>query len=214
MQAVIGGCRSCPFPCPGPGKKAAAAEARREQLDYASFLGSSSMTRSIAAPTGALNCGCRAPASRRPAAWRTSTGRRPSPSTAGSWTPSSKHEHVLLVGPAGVGKSFMAQALGFTAIRAGYEVSGPTCAFVLQASRVDPDWPPHIHPMGQGNAVYLALPGSFIPNPSRSVQNQAEWDMLLQLAADHQERTGIPPSGDIITLSPPHLQAEDEDQRP
>ena len=123
-----------------------------------------------------------------------------------------KHEHVLLVGPAGVGKSFMAQALGFTAIRAGYEVSGPTCAFVLQASRVDPDWPAHIHPMGQGNAVYLALPGSFIPNPSRSVQNQAEWDMLLQLAADHQERTGIPPSGDIITLSPPHLQAEDEDE--
>ena len=33
-----------------------------------------------------------------------------------------KHEHVLLVGPAGVGKSFMAQALGFTAIRAGYTV--------------------------------------------------------------------------------------------
>ena len=28
-----------------------------------------------------------------------------------------KHEHVLLVGPAGVGKSFMAPALGFTAIR-------------------------------------------------------------------------------------------------
>ena len=33
-----------------------------------------------------------------------------------------KHEHVLLVGPAGVGKSFIAQALGFTAIRAGYTV--------------------------------------------------------------------------------------------
>ena len=33
-----------------------------------------------------------------------------------------KHEHVLLVGPAGVGKSFLAQALGFTAIRAGYAV--------------------------------------------------------------------------------------------
>ena len=30
MQAVIGGCRSCPFPCPRPGKKAAAAEARRD----------------------------------------------------------------------------------------------------------------------------------------------------------------------------------------
>ncbi len=31
-----------------------------------------------------------------------------------------KHEHVLLVGPAGVGKSYLAQALGYAAIRAGY----------------------------------------------------------------------------------------------
>ena len=33
-----------------------------------------------------------------------------------------RHEHVLLVGPAGVGKTFLAQALGYTAIRAGYTV--------------------------------------------------------------------------------------------
>ena len=33
-----------------------------------------------------------------------------------------KHEHVLLVGPAGVGKSFIPQALGSAAIRAGYTV--------------------------------------------------------------------------------------------
>ena len=33
-----------------------------------------------------------------------------------------KHEHVLLVGPAGVGKSFIAQALGYAAIRTGYTV--------------------------------------------------------------------------------------------
>ncbi|MDP6494287.1 MAG: IS21-like element helper ATPase IstB [Dehalococcoidia bacterium] len=33
-----------------------------------------------------------------------------------------QHEHVLLVGPVGVGKSFIAQALGFTAIRAGHTV--------------------------------------------------------------------------------------------
>ncbi len=33
-----------------------------------------------------------------------------------------EHEHVLLVGPAGVGKSFLAQALGYTAIRAGHTV--------------------------------------------------------------------------------------------
>lgn len=34
----------------------------------------------------------------------------------------SKHEHVLLVGSAGVGKTFLAQALGFSAIRAGHGV--------------------------------------------------------------------------------------------
>ena len=34
----------------------------------------------------------------------------------------SKHEHVLLVGPAGVGKTFLAQALGYTALRAGHTV--------------------------------------------------------------------------------------------
>ena len=33
-----------------------------------------------------------------------------------------KHEHVLLVGPAGVGKSFLAQALGYAAVRAGHTV--------------------------------------------------------------------------------------------
>ena len=34
----------------------------------------------------------------------------------------SRHEHVLLVGPAGVGKTFLAQALGYPAIRAGHTV--------------------------------------------------------------------------------------------
>ena len=33
-----------------------------------------------------------------------------------------RREHVLLVGPVGVGKSFFAQALGYAAVRAGYSV--------------------------------------------------------------------------------------------
>ena len=33
-----------------------------------------------------------------------------------------KHEHVLLVGPAGVGKSFLVQALGYAAVRSGHTV--------------------------------------------------------------------------------------------
>ena len=34
----------------------------------------------------------------------------------------SRREHVLFVGPVGVGKSFLAQALGFAAVRAGHSV--------------------------------------------------------------------------------------------
>ena len=33
-----------------------------------------------------------------------------------------RHEHVLLIGPAGVGKSFLAQGLGYAAVRAGHTV--------------------------------------------------------------------------------------------
>jgi len=34
----------------------------------------------------------------------------------------SRHEHVILVGPVGVGKSFLAQALGYATVRAGHSV--------------------------------------------------------------------------------------------
>lgn len=33
-----------------------------------------------------------------------------------------RHEHVILVGPVGVGKSFLAQAIGYAAVRAGHSV--------------------------------------------------------------------------------------------
>lgn len=51
-----------------------------------------------------------------------------------------RHEHVLFVGPVGVGKSFMAQALGYAAVRAGYSVrfSRADAFFkMLAQSRVD-----------------------------------------------------------------------------
>ena len=49
-------------------------------------------------------------------------------STAGSSTLPARcsfldrREHVLLVGPVGVGKSFLAQALGYAAVRSGHSV--------------------------------------------------------------------------------------------
>ncbi|MDD5082766.1 MAG: IS21-like element helper ATPase IstB [Dehalococcoidales bacterium] len=51
-----------------------------------------------------------------------------------------RHEHVLFVGPVGVGKSFLAQALGYAAVRAGHSVRFTRAdAFfrVLAQSRVD-----------------------------------------------------------------------------
>ena len=52
----------------------------------------------------------------------------------------SRHEHVLLVGPVGVGKSFLAQALGYAAVRAGHSVRfsrADTFFKSLAQSRVD-----------------------------------------------------------------------------
>ena len=52
----------------------------------------------------------------------------------------SRHEHVLFVGPVGVGKSFLAQALGYAAVRTGHSVRFTRAdAFfkALAQSRVD-----------------------------------------------------------------------------
>lgn len=52
----------------------------------------------------------------------------------------SRHEHVLFVGPVGVGKSFLAQALGYATVRAGHSVRFTRAdAFfkALAQSRVD-----------------------------------------------------------------------------
>ena len=51
-----------------------------------------------------------------------------------------RHEHVLFVGPVGVGKSFLAQSLGYAAVRAGHSVRFTRAdAFfrTLAQSRVD-----------------------------------------------------------------------------
>ena len=60
-----------------------------------------------------------------------------------------RNEHVLLVGPVGVGKSFIAQALGYAAVRAGH--TPPPRETDLQGIRTEaigyrePDPPPDIY---------------------------------------------------------------------
>ena len=104
--------------------------ARRDQLDYASFLEIIRSDQVNRRADRRLERRLRAAGfRRRPAGWRTSTGPLPSP-----WTerlldrrlrpglPRTRHEHLLLVGPAGGGKTFLAQALGYAAVRAGHTV--------------------------------------------------------------------------------------------
>ena len=52
-----------------------------------------------------------------------------------------KHEHILLVGPAGVGKSFLAQALGYSAVRAGHTVRFSHAADFFNAMVIDDNSP-------------------------------------------------------------------------
>ncbi len=52
----------------------------------------------------------------------------------------SRHEHIILVGPVGVGKSFLAQALGYAAVRAGHSARFVRCDDLLRMltqARVD-----------------------------------------------------------------------------
>ena len=68
--------------------------------------------------------GCMAPVSRRPAGWRTSTGRRRLPWTAACWTRFSPWSFWTSTSMSSWWdrQSFLVQALGYSAIRAGHTV--------------------------------------------------------------------------------------------
>ncbi len=88
--------------------------ARREQLDYASFL-EIILSDEMRLQQAGFQETCRL----EDFDWSASItlGRRLLDAVF-SLEFLAKHEHVLLVGPAGVGKSFMAQALGYSAVHA------------------------------------------------------------------------------------------------
>ena len=102
--------------------------ARREQLDYASFLEiilSDEVNRRVHRRTEVRlhNAGFEETCRLEDFDWSASiTLDRRLLDAVFSLEFLDKHEHVLLVGPAGVGKSFLAQALGYSAIRAGHAV--------------------------------------------------------------------------------------------
>ena len=74
------------------------------------------------------------------------------------------------------------------------EISKTQGSFIVLEERIDKAWPQQLHPMGRGNPVYIALPGSFECDMSRRVECPEEYALMVQLAKDHEEMTGIKPS--------------------
>ena len=68
------------------------------------------------------------------------------------------------------------------------EISGSAAAFTVTEARVPPAWPEEVDPLGAGNPVYLALPGTYLPDPGRTATNQ-EMKLMAQMARDHEENT-------------------------
>ena len=82
------------------------------------------------------------------------------------------------------------------------EVAETTAALKVTQADLPNNWPEHVDPKGHGNAVYLAIPGTYMPDLNRPRASAAEFLMLLQFARDHERANGTPPSADIIVPLP------------
>ena len=94
------------------------------------------------------------------------------------------------------------------------EVGATTASFLVTLEDIDPGWPAHIDPKGAGNPVYLAIPGTYVVDLSRTATPQ-EFEMLLEFARQHQEMTGIEPAAAAYVLTPgpgPHYHNQNTDQ--
>ena len=74
------------------------------------------------------------------------------------------------------------------------EISGNTGAFTVTQKTVPQAWPEKVDPLGEGNPVYLAVPGTYLPDPGRTATHQ-EMKLMAQLARDHEENTSLKTQG-------------------
>lgn len=82
------------------------------------------------------------------------------------------------------------------------EVTGFRASFRTDQIDQQPGWPEHLDPIGAGNPVYRAHPGTFDPDGSRNASYDELQDMW-ERAYEHQEATGIRPAGPA-SLPPDH----------
>ena len=61
------------------------------------------------------------------------------------------------------------------------EVGETTAAFVITEESLDPSWPGHKDPIGEGNPVYLAEPDSFQPDIVRGAASPEEFEMAQRV---------------------------------
>ena len=94
------------------------------------------------------------------------------------------------------------------------EVGETVAAFIIEERQFDPSWPEDLDPLEAGNPVYLALPDSFEPDPSR-LANRWELGHLQQLADEFEAKSGISTGGRgyAITAAEPNEAAGIEEQR-
>ena len=76
------------------------------------------------------------------------------------------------------------------------EITNTRGTFIIHDRRITPDWPENVHPLGRGNPVYMAKEdNSFDPDMGRRGASPKEYALMWELAKDHQDATGIEPSG-------------------
>lgn len=70
------------------------------------------------------------------------------------------------------------------------EIGDTVGAFIIRERDIDEGWPRGRHPVVPGNPVYLAMPDSYDPDPSRTGTLE-EAELLADMAREFEEQTGV-----------------------
>lgn len=88
------------------------------------------------------------------------------------------------------------------------EIGDTTGAFVITEEMIDEDWPRDKNPIARGNPVYLAIQGTWMPDPSRQASHW-ELEQLREMAEEFQQETNINTAATAILLT--HMDPEPDE---